>query len=281
METGTGRKLALHIDDLGASLGANLAMDEALSLGLVRSGSVIVNGAWFPDLVDRVDASGYDIGVHLALNSESAAFRWRPLVGGSSASGLVDRHGYMWADVPALRRHADPEAVRDELHMQIDTAFGAGVPVSHVDHHMGAALAPEFVEVTADVVIDHGLPVLFPADIAGYVAGVDWSDSELGALREQRERLVDAGLAFADSFLIPLRHLGEPVRAVLEAMFTGAPSGLNYVSLHCAAGVDIEAIHPDDAAWRIEEHRLLTDPEFVAWLHEQEVDLVDVRSQVR
>lgn len=273
--------LAFHIDDLAGSLAANLAMESTFATGAVLSGSVIANGAWLPDLVDRASRIDIDLGVHLALNSESAAFRWRPMTTNSVASGLLDADGFMWGDVPALRASADVGAVREELAAQIDAAQSAGLEISHLDHHMGAALAPEFVEVTADVAIAYDIPVLFPADIESYVAGVDWYDRDLGVLLEQRERLVGAGLAFADRFLIPLRYLGEPVRDVLEMMITKASPGLNYVSLHCAAGTDIEAIHPGDGAWRIEEHRLFADPGFVAWLKEQDVDLVDVRSRVR
>lgn len=272
--------LALHIDDLGASLGANVALVETIAAGSVMSGSIITAGSWLPDLLERTSGLDVDLGVHLALNSESAAFRWRPLTTQSAAAGLVDADGYMWADVGSLRAHADPAAVRDELHAQIDVALAAGVDVSHLDHHMGAALAPEFVEVTVDVAIDRSIPMLFPHDIAGYVAGVDWFDADLGPLIEQGERLRSAGLAFADRFIIPLRHLGEPVRPVLEAMATTARPGYNYVSLHCAAGLDIAAIHPEDAAWRIGEHALLSDPDFVEWLRSQPVTLVDVRSHV-
>jgi hypothetical protein len=273
------RRLALHIDDLAASLGANVALEDTFRVGSVLSGSVVVNGPWLPDLVERVADLDVDLGVHLTLNAESATFRWRPLSTGSRTSGLIDPDGFMWPDVPSLRVHADPAAVRDELTAQIAAAGEAGLAASHLDHHMGAALAPEFVEVTVDVAIAHQLPTLFPADIPGYVAGVDWYDDELGPLREQRERLVAAGLAFADRFVIPLRSLGDPVRPVLEAVVTDAMPGLDFVSLHCAADIDIVAIHPGDGAWRIEEHRLLSDPEFVAWIGSSGVELVDVRSQ--
>lgn len=272
--------LVLHIDDLGASLGANEAMEATHSAGSVLSGSAIVNGAWLPDLVERASRIDMDLGVHLALTSESAGFRWRPLIGSSTSSGLVDDDGYLWPDVDSLRSHADPIAVIDELTAQIELALAVGLEPTHLDHHMGAALAPEIVEMTADVVEAHQIPVLFPADVAGYVAGVDWDDSELGPLIEQRKRLVAAGLAFGDRFMIPLRRLGDPVRVVLEEIVTEADPGFNYVSLHCATDADILAIHPDDGEWRIEECRLLSDPGFVAWIENRGVALTDVRSQL-
>lgn len=279
MSVVNGRRLAFHLDDLAGSLAANVAMEDTFAAGAVLSGSVIVNGAWLPDLVARVAGIDFDLGVHLALTSESAAFRWRPLSSSSPAAGLVDADGYMWADVASLRAHAAPGAVAEELDAQITTAQAAGLTIGHIDHHMGAALAPEFVAATADVALAHRIPVLFPADVAGYVAGVDWFDDDLSVLEEQRTRLVDAGLAFADRFVIPLRSLGDPVRPVLESVAFDAEPGFGYVSLHCAAGLDISAIHPGDADWRIEEHRLLSDPGFVETLRGHGVELVDVRSQ--
>lgn len=280
MTTDERRRLVLHIDDLAGSLGANVALEATRAAGGVLSGSVIVNGPWLPDLVARVADLDVDLGVHLTLNSESAAFRWRPLSTNSRTSGLIDPDGFMWADVPTLRRHADPGAVGDEFRAQIASAAEIGLVISHLDHHMGAALAPEFVETTVDVAIEQRIPTLFPADVDGYVAGVDWFDTDLGALREQRGRLVEAGLAFGDRFVIPLRHLGELVRPVIEEVAEGALPGLTYVSLHCATGIDMEAIHPHDAAWRVEEYELLADPSFVAWMRSTDAELVDVRSSL-
>ena len=66
-------------------------------------------------------------------------YRWRPLTG-VSKEGLTDPDGYFWAEVPDVRRNADPEAVERELRAQVEAALAAGIDVTHLDCHMGTAM---------------------------------------------------------------------------------------------------------------------------------------------
>ena len=65
------RAVIPHVDDLGATHGANLAFLDLASRGLVTCGSVMVPGPWFHELADAACANSMlDIGVHLTLTSE-------------------------------------------------------------------------------------------------------------------------------------------------------------------------------------------------------------------
>ena len=106
------RVLIPHVDDVGVSHGANQAFVELSDKGFVTTGSVMVPCPWFPEAVDLAKARpALDLGVHLTLTSGSKACRWRPIITSSKASGLIDGDGYMWPDVPSVRRHADPGQV--------------------------------------------------------------------------------------------------------------------------------------------------------------------------
>ena len=50
-----------------------------LGTGAVSSGSLIVPASWFPEIAHAHNVSQLDLGVHLTLTSESAAFRWGPI----------------------------------------------------------------------------------------------------------------------------------------------------------------------------------------------------------
>ena len=52
----------------------------------------------------------------------------------------------MWSRVADVRRHAHPDAVEAEWRAQVERALAAGLDVTHVDAHMGAALAPEWCD---------------------------------------------------------------------------------------------------------------------------------------
>ena len=71
--------------------------------------------------------------MHLTLNSEKQPYRWRPLTNPPRSAGLTDEAGYFWSTVPAVRKHAAPEAVEAELRAQIDAALAAGIDVTHLD----------------------------------------------------------------------------------------------------------------------------------------------------
>jgi predicted glycoside hydrolase/deacetylase ChbG (UPF0249 family) len=216
--------------------------------------------------------------VHLTLTSESRACRWRPISTTSDKSGLLDRDGFMWPDVPSVRRHADRRAVETELRAQIQAALAAGIDVTHLDTHMGVAAAPEFVETYLQLGREYRLPVLLPERIETYVSVLDMGplDADL------YPRLVDearaAGMPVIDVFAMGLamRHLGcdEAFRQMVEQ----AAPGVTYVSLHCSTPGEVERLHPHDADWRIAEYQLFGSPDFLDWVAREDVALVGFRA---
>src|SRR3954449_11678852 len=102
---GIDRAVILHVDDLGATHGANAAFLDLAARGLVTCGSVIVPGPWFREVADAACANPMlDIGVHLTLTSEWDRYRWAPISTVSRASGLIDEDGFFWRDVPSSRQ---------------------------------------------------------------------------------------------------------------------------------------------------------------------------------
>lgn len=267
-----------HLDDVACCLGANVAMFEAPGHGVISSGSLMVPSGWFPDAAGRARASQADLGIHLTLTSESAGFRWGPISTGDPTSGLIDPHGYMWPTVPEVRAHADPDAVEAELRAQIERALAEGVDVTHLDHHMGAAVAPEFVDRTAHIATDYALPILFPADLGGYAAALNMGPVDLAPLEAARTALAGDGLAVADHFLMGLSHQTEPdPPATLRRLIESIQPGTTYLSLHCAQPGEVEIVHPKDAHWRAAEFELFRDPAFSEWLRSQPVVLSGMR----
>ena len=280
-----GRVIIPHIDDVGNSHSANVAMIE-LGTGIVSSGSLIVPASWFPEIAHAPNVSELDLGVHLALTSESAAFRWGPISTTSRASGLVDDDGYMWSTVPPLREHAHPEAVEGEMRAQIDRALAAGIDVTHLDHHMGAALAPEFVDATIRLAAEYSLPVAFPSDIDGFLASLaagagagspnEMGDMDVAELAEARRRAGDH--AVGGTFLMGLTYQQDPdPRKTFERLLSEAKAGITYLSLHASAPGDIEHIHPNDYAWRVAEYDLFGDPDFGSWVAGQPFEIAGMR----
>ncbi len=158
-----------HQDDVGMCHGANVAFADLAGRGFITSGSVMVPCPWFSEIADLAgDHDDWCLGVHLTLTSEWRHYRWRPLTGVSKRSGLTDADGFMWRTAQDVRAHADPTAVETELRAQMDTALAAGIDITHLDCHMGTALAPEFADIYLRLGADYDVPVLFPNDWDDY-----------------------------------------------------------------------------------------------------------------
>ena len=272
------RVLIPHIDDVGVCHGANRAFAELAGQGFVTTASVMVPCPWFPETADLVrEQPELDVGVHLTLTSESRTCRWRPISTTSRQSGLIDDAGFMWPDVPSVRRHADRRAVESELRAQIEAALAAGIDVTHLDTHMGAAAAPEFVEIYLELGREYQLPVLLPERIETYVAVLDMGPVDTGLYAQLQAEARAAGMPVIDEFAMGLamRHLGceEAYRQMVEQ----AASGVTYVSLHCSTPGEVERLHPQDADWRIAEYRLFDHPAFLDWAARQDVELIGFR----
>ncbi len=275
-------RLVIHADDVAMCHGANVAFAELARLGTITSGSIMVPCPWFPEIAEIAAAEpDLDIGVHLTLNAEKARYRWGPLTPATPASGLTDPDGYFWADVASLRRHAHPDAVEAEWRAQVDRALAAGIAVTHLDAHMGSALAPEWCHRYLGLARDYGVPVLITRTLGaygpcGHLAGV--TEEEFAPFVAAA---VDAGLPVFDRVLET--DFGRPAdRAPAYEEILGAiteDDDLVFCAFHPNAPGpgEIEVIDLGNHHVRTDEHRLFGSPEWQAWLDRQPFTLTAMR----
>ena len=268
-----------HVDDVGVCHGANRAFVELAEQGFVTSGSVMVPCPWFPEIVELAkEQPELDLGVHLTLTSESRACRWRPISTASRDCGLMDQDGYFWPSVADLRRHADRTAVEKEMRAQIEAAYAAGLDVTHLDTHMGAAAAPEFVESYLALGRRYRLPVLLPRRIGTYLSVLEMGPVEAGAYTRVLNRLSGEGMPLIDAFAMGLAMRQRPCDQTYRHIIEMAVPGVTFLCLHCSTPGEIERVHPSDADWRIAEYELFDAPSFSAWVEGQGVHLSGFRA---
>jgi predicted glycoside hydrolase/deacetylase ChbG (UPF0249 family) len=253
----TGRTIIPHLDDVGMCHGANVALDELSRDGFVTCASLMVPCPWFREATAlAANRPDLDLGVHLTLTSEWPHYRWGPISTVSRSSGLIDGQGCFWSTCDALRRHVVPESAEVEMRCQIDRAIEAGIDVTHLDAHMGAALIPELLDAYVRVAEAYRLPVLLPRAIDEYVhLFVAPGAIDLGPYHDAVRRVAAFGGVMVDQFRSATGSLrGQPLESY-RALVRSLPAGLTYLALHCNAPGDFETI----SGARAPPHRRVPD----------------------
>lgn len=273
-------RIVIHADDVGMCHGANAAFVELSGLGTVTAGSVMVPCPWFPEIARAAAADPtLDVGVHLTLNAEQQGYRWAPISRPPPSAGLTDDDGYCWPTVAEVREHAQPEAVEAEWRAQVDRAIGAGIDVTHLDAHMGAALAPEWCDRYVAIGVEYDVPVLITGTLAaygpnGHLAGVD---AERFAPFVETARA--AGMPIFDTVLET--DFGRERGAAHDyAELVGSADGdLVYCAFHpCRPGPgEIEVIEPDAHHVRVDEYELFASDGWRRWLDDRSFETIGMR----
>lgn len=274
------QRIVIHADDVAMCHGANTAFAELSRLGTISTGSVMVPCPWFVEIAEIAAGDpALDIGVHLTLNAEQRGYRWAPLSRTSKAAGLTDHLGQCWGSVADVRAHAHPDAVEAEWRAQIDRAIDSGIDVTHLDAHMGSALAPEWCDRYIALGVEYAIPVLMPSTIGAYGPNnhlADVTDDQFEPFVQQAR---DAGMPIFDVVLETDfgRQRGDPHD--YPSLLRSAAADLVYCAFHpCAPGPgEIEVIEPDAHHVRVDEYELFSTADWSAWLTDQPFEVIGMR----
>ncbi len=178
--------LIIHADDLAIAHSEDAASLEALDKGYVTSASIIVPGPWLTEVADYAKAHpDADLGLHLALTSEWKTFRWGSVESKDKVPSLLDPAGALWPLTEDVRQKAKPQEVEREYRAQVQHALAVGIHPTHLDTHMGSALAtPEIVAVYVKIAHEFHLPILAPR--------IPGDPLKLSALLSEKDVMVDS-----------------------------------------------------------------------------------------
>lgn len=189
-------RMIIRIDDMGFSHAANMACMETYHKGIASSVEVIVPGPWFEEAAKLLNENpGLDVGVHLALTSEWANLKWRPL---THAPSLTDADGYFYPMIwkndkfpagTALKEAKwDLKEIEAELRAQIELAKKKIPHISHVSAHMGCtSISDEVNQLMHRLVEAYGLAII-PEDM-GVQRVPSWSGAKYTA-KEKEKRFI-------------------------------------------------------------------------------------------
>ena len=188
----------LHVDDMGMSHSSNQGGIEAVVKGVATSWSVMMPCPWVPEISQHLRTNaGMDSGLHLTLTSEWNRYRWGPLAGKPQVPGLVDGEGCLWRSVAEVAAHATADEVERELRAQIDRAEALGLPITHLDSHMGTLFSrTDFFERFAKIGMEKRIPILA---VGGHMTyALQEHGSVVRALQDFAPTVWNAGLPVID-----------------------------------------------------------------------------------
>jgi hypothetical protein len=176
----------ISCDDLGSCHASNVGVYQAIRDGIATCTSIMVPAPWARHAADNAQPTD-DIGVHLTLNAEHAAYRWGPI---TQAPSLLSGEGGFPRNPADLWEHADPAEVLRELRAQIERTIVWGIDPTHLAPHLTAiTLRPEFFDVYLEMAVEFALPIRLPSTITAEQAGFPF-----------RKLAADEGVVFPDHF---------------------------------------------------------------------------------
>ena len=251
----------LHVDDVGMSHSSNLGAIEALEKGVATSWSVMMPCPWVPEIAKYLKQHpDVDSGLHLTLTSEWSLYRWPPLAGKPKVPGLVDVEGCMWRSVQLVATHATPDEIETEIRAQIDRAEQMGMPITHLDSHMGTLFArADYFERFAKVGIEKGIPILIIGGHGTYVRKENPGATD--KLRAWIPKIWNAGLPVIDDL-----HTGsygwkpEEKTEKLIALLKELKPGVTEILFHASIPTEEFPLITTSSESRLADTRALTDP---------------------
>lgn len=242
-----GARVAMfHSDDLGMFYDANEGTKQSVENGVVTSASTMMPTGWVTHWNRWLEENpDFDNGLHLTLTSEWKWYRWGPVAGKNQVPGLVDKDGHLWHSVAQVAQNATSDEIGIEIRAQIDKARGMGMPITHMDTHMGTVYAtPEFLQEYCQIGIEEQIPVMI---MGGHMTetmkrydGDPNRKAREKMVRSLAEKVWDAGLPILDDLYTEItstRELEPKIEDIVARVKAQEP-GLTMYIVHCT--------HPGD-----------------------------------
>jgi len=272
----TGKKyLIIHTDDAGMSHSVNRGTIDGMENGVVSSASIMVPCPWLAEFAEYARANpDKDYGIHLTVNSEFKGYRWRPVAPREKVPSLLDKDGYLYSGSREVVANARADEVEIELRAQIERAKEFGIPLSHLDSHMGTLfMRTDFFEIYIRLGVEYDLPVLF----IGNVAPVHLLQYPgLKEKYEEKKQLLKSNNLPVLDFVTMYYENGphDTRKAHYMKVLRDLKPGLSEIIIHCGYDDPELAAITSSVKLRDGDRRIFQDPEVIAEIERLDIEVV-------
>lgn len=268
--------LILHADDIGMCYEANIAAKAYLTAGQIQSAALMVPCPWYNEMADWYkEHPDYDLGLHLAMNSEWKWYRWGPVAGRTNVPGMVDKDGYLWRSVFDTAAKAKPEEIEAEIRAQVDRALAKGIRPGHIDTHMGTLYSRlEFTRAYLKVAQEYRIPAMVVAQTPAVME--KFKKQGYPITSESMKELDQYKLPKLDDFnAAPDGKTYEDKKEKFFVLVRSLSPGLNEIIFHPSVMTD--TLRAITGSWqqRSWESQMFSDPAVLAFFEREGVQFTN------
>lgn len=231
----TDKLLIINSDDAGMCHAANSGTIEGMEKGLISSSTIMTPCPWYNEIANyAISNPDKGFGVHLTLTAEWKDYRWGTVASRNKVPGLYDKEGYMWRSVEEVYASSNVEEALIEGRAQIDKALASGIPITHLDSHMGTyQYSPEYMNIYIQLADEYNLPVRMPSQ----------STVERMSFPNVRKLCDERGILYPDYFIFEEfeNYNSHNVFEFWTSYIKNLKPGVTEIYIHAAS--DMDEIH--------------------------------------
>ena len=272
----TDRLLIVNNDDAGMCHSANLATIEGMEKGSITTSTIMAPCPWASEIAEYAkNHPEKDFGVHLTHTAEWKYYRWGPVVCQDKVKGLLDDGGYLHRSIQEVYANSTPEEALIEGRAQIQKLIDAGVPITHIDSHMGTVqLHPEYFKVYVQLAAEFNVPMR----MASWETMERYGEGN-GKLRDE---LKAQGFVFTDNFIhdeVSGNAYGSAnTKEFWSNIIKNLKPGITELFIHATALTDESRSITGSAQKRAEEYQCFVhDPDIKKLLKDEGIILIGYR----
>jgi predicted glycoside hydrolase/deacetylase ChbG (UPF0249 family) len=266
----TDKLLIVNCDDVGMCHSANLAVIDGMEHGLITTATIMTPCPWFNEIAEYARTHPErDFGIHLTHTAEWKLYRWGSVAPRDAVKGLYDPAGYLWPSVEEVYAHSNPQEALIEGRAQIKKALDAGIPVTHIDSHMGTVQTnPEYLKSYIQLAIEFNLPLRMASQ----------ATMEKFGFPDLRKQFEAKGLVFSDYFVYDELENYKDVKPFWTGILKNLKPGVTELFIHAAKmSEELKAITHSAEKRSQEAAAFTSDPDIRKLIQDEQIILIGYR----